>query len=133
MLASTAVNHWIGAHFGSAMSTHIPGGVMRRIERIAEASDVWSLAALRLVPVAPFTVVNLVAGAAGVRLRDFLAGSVIGMGPGIVLICLSLDRARAALSGEPVFDPWIVVAIAAAGIALIVLRIWRHKSRNRGS
>ncbi len=77
--------------------------------------------------------VNLVAGAAGVRLRDFLAGSVIGMGPGIVLICLSVDRARAALSGEPVFDPWIVVAIAVAAVALILLRVWRGKSRNSGS
>ncbi len=133
MLTSTAVNHWIGAHFGNAMSAHIPGGVTRRIDGIAEASDVWSLAALRLIPVAPFTVVNLVAGAAGVRLRDFLAGSVIGMGPGIVLICLSVDRARAALSGEPVFDPWIVVAIAVAAVALILLRVWRGKSRNSGS
>jgi phospholipase D1/2 len=132
MLASTAVHHWIGAHFGNAMSAHIPGGVMRRIDRIAAASDIWSLAALRLIPVAPFTIVNLVAGVSGVKLRDFLAGSVIGMGPGIVLICLSVDRARAALSGEPVFDPWIVVAIAAAGIALILLRVWRQKSRNAG-
>lgn len=133
MLASTAVNHWIGARFGSTMSARVPGGVTRRISRIAAASDMWSLAALRLIPIAPFTVINVVAGASGVRLRDFLAGSVVGMGPGIVLICLSVDRARAALSGEPVFDPWIVVAIAAAGVALILLRVWRGKSQDSGS
>ena len=133
VLASTAVNHWIGARFGSTMSTRIPGGVTRRINRIAAASDMWSLAALRLIPIAPFTVVNLVAGASGVSLRDFLAGSVVGMGPGIVLICLSVDRARAALSGEPVFDPWIIVAIAAAGVALILLRAWRNKSQDSGN
>lgn len=129
MLASTAVNHWIGAHFGNAISTRVPASVTRRINRVAEASDAWSLAGLRLIPIAPFTVINLVAGASGVNLRDFLVGSIIGMGPGIVLICLSVDRARAALQGEAVFDPWIVVAIAVAGVAIIGLRAWQQKAR----
>ncbi len=130
VLASTAVNHWLGAHFGNAISARIPGGVARRIRRLADASDMWSLAGLRLIPVAPFSIVNLVAGASGVGLRDFLAGTLIGMGPGIVLICLSVDRARAALQGESVFEPWIVAAIAAAGAALIGLRAWQLKSRS---
>ena len=128
-LASTAVNHWIGAHFGNAISARIPGRVAERIRRIADASDMWSLAGLRLIPVAPFSIVNLVAGASGVGLRDFLSGTLIGMGPGIVLICLSVDRARAALQGESVFEPWIVAAIAAAGLALILLRVWRRRSQ----
>jgi phospholipase D1/2 len=132
VLASTAVNHWLGAHFGNAISARIPGGVAERIRRIADASDMWSLAGLRLIPVAPFSIVNLVAGASGVGLRDFLAGTLIGMGPGIVLICLSVDRARAALQGESVFEPWIVAAIAAAGAAVIGLRAWQRKSQSSG-
>ena len=131
MLASTVVNHWIGAHFGNAISAYIPRPVAARINRVAEASDPWSLAGLRLIPIAPFTIVNLVAGVSGVNLRDFLVGSIIGMGPGIVLICLSVDRARAALQGEAVFDPWILVAIAAAGAAIIGLRTWQQKARTR--
>jgi len=129
VLASTVVNHWIGMRFGDVIAGRVPGAVAKRINSIASASDMWSLAGLRLIPIAPFTVVNLVAGAAGVRLKDFLLGSLVGMGPGIVLICLSVDRARAALSGEPVFEPWIVVAIAAAGLALIGLRFWQQRPR----
>jgi phosphatidylserine/phosphatidylglycerophosphate/cardiolipin synthase-like enzyme/uncharacterized membrane protein YdjX (TVP38/TMEM64 family) len=128
MLASTAVNHWLGARLGNAISARIPGRVTARINKLARASDMWSLAGLRLIPIAPFTVINLVAGASGVRLADFLAGSLIGMGPGIVIICLSVDRARAALQGEAVFEPWIIAAIAAAGAAIIGLRAWRKKS-----
>ncbi len=129
MLASTAVNHWLGAHLGNALSARIPGRVTARINRLADASDMWSLAGLRLIPIAPFTVINLVAGASGVRLVDFLAGSLIGMGPGIVVICLSVDRARAALQGDAVFEPWTLAAIAVAGAAIIALRAWRKKSR----
>lgn len=131
-LASTAVNHWVGVRFGNVISARIPGRVSERIRRIAAASDMWSLAGLRLIPVAPFSIVNVVAGATGVNLRDFLLGTLIGMGPGIVLICLSVDRARAALQGESVFEPWTVAAIAAAGLGLIGLRAWQRKSRRRG-
>jgi hypothetical protein len=46
-----------------------------------------------------------------------------------VLICLSVDRARAALQGDAVFEPWILAAIAVAGAAIIALRAWRKKSR----
>lgn len=127
VLAATAVNHWIGRHFGRFITERVPPRVAERIERVAGSSDIWSLAGLRLIPVAPFTIVNVVVGVSGVSLRDFLVGTLISMSPGIVLICLSVDRARAALAGEPVFDPWIVAAIAGAGIALIALRIWRQR------
>jgi uncharacterized membrane protein YdjX (TVP38/TMEM64 family) len=33
--------------------------------------------------VAPFTVINLAAGASHIRFRDFLLGTVLGMAPGI--------------------------------------------------
>ena len=43
------------------------------------------MTAVRLVPVAPFTIVNLLAGAGHVRFRDFMIGTAVGMTPGIIL------------------------------------------------
>ena len=126
-LASTVVNHWIGGHFGRVIEKRIPDRIFERINAIAKSSDIWSLAGLRLIPVAPFTVINVILGVSGVRLREFLLGTLVGMGPGIVLICMSVDRARAALAGESVFDPWIVAVIAAAGITLIGMRAWQQR------
>jgi uncharacterized membrane protein YdjX (TVP38/TMEM64 family) len=40
------------------------------------------------VPVAPFTVVNLVAGASDIRFRDFLLGTIIGLLPGLIALTL---------------------------------------------
>jgi uncharacterized membrane protein YdjX (TVP38/TMEM64 family) len=40
---------------------------------------------VRVLPVAPFIVVNVVAGASHIGLRDFLLGTLFGMTPGIVL------------------------------------------------
>lgn len=123
-LLAAAVNHWVGGHFSNVVAARVPRKIAERIKRMVKSSDMWSLAGLRLIPIAPFTIINVAAGAAGVRLRDLLLGTLIGMGPGIVLICLGVDRARAILDGESVFDPWIVAAMAAAGIMLIGLRVW---------
>jgi len=107
----------------------VPRAVTVRMKALGRSSDPWSLAGLRLIPIAPFTVINLLAGASRVKLRDFLLGTLIGMGPGTVLICFSVDRARAALAGEPVFEPWVLAVIAAAGIALIGLRVLQQRRK----
>jgi phosphatidylserine/phosphatidylglycerophosphate/cardiolipin synthase-like enzyme/uncharacterized membrane protein YdjX (TVP38/TMEM64 family) len=129
-LLATAVNHWLGKRFHGVLMDRVPDRITDKIATIASSSDVWTLAGLRLVPVAPFTAVNLVVGASGVSLMPFLAGTLIAMGPGIVLISLSVDRARAALAGEAVFEPWIVAGIAAAGVATIALRVWRNAQKS---
>ena len=41
---------------------------------------------IRLLPVAPFTLINLAAGASHIRFRDYLFGTVLGMAPGITAI-----------------------------------------------
>ncbi len=128
-LSATIVNHWLGSRFHSTLMRKVPDSITEKINSVASSSDVWALAGLRLVPIAPFTFVNLVVGASGIELREFVLGTLIAMTPGILLICLSVDRARAALAGEPVFDPWIVAAIAGAGIATIGLRIWKKKQK----
>jgi phospholipase D1/2 len=40
--------------------------------------------AVRMIPVAPYSVVNLVAGAMRVPFRDFVLGTLLGMSPGVV-------------------------------------------------
>jgi uncharacterized membrane protein YdjX (TVP38/TMEM64 family) len=91
----------------------------RRLNRLSERlarRGVLSVAALRVVPVAPFTVVNLAAGASHIRFGDFLLGTALGMGPGVVALCLLADRAVAA-----VVDPGAVSAIALLLLAAIVV------------
>lgn len=128
-VAATVVTHYIGAFFAESIGARLPQKVIGRVQRMAAASDVWSLVGLRLIPIAPFTIVNIAVGVSGVRLRPFLLGTVIAMVPGILILCFSIDRARAALRGEPVFDPWIAVVIVLAGIGLVALRIIRNRMR----
>jgi phospholipase D1/2 len=54
-------------------------------KRLAKRGTV-AVALLRLVPVAPFTVFNLMAGASHLKFRQFLVGSLIGLVPGLAAI-----------------------------------------------
>ena len=62
------------------------GPRLKRVQRKIVSGGVLAIAAIRLVPLAPFTVVNLVAGASDVRLGAYLAGTLIGMAPGLLVM-----------------------------------------------
>ena len=84
----------------------------RRINAVNKRLNQHGLLAmtvLRLLPIAPFTVVNLVAGTSELRMRDFLLGSLFGMAPGIVLITLFGDRLGAWLRRPDVANLGVVV------------------------
>lgn len=88
-------------------------GVARKLE----AHGLITTAAVRLVPIAPFTVVNVVAGATNVRFRDFMLGNLLALGPGLLAMSFVADRiAEAVRNPSPAS-----VAVALAMILGFVL------------
>jgi len=84
-LLSAIATYGIGVLLGRDVVRRLAGARANRLsERIGQRGIV-TVAVLRLLPIAPFTIVNLVAGASHIRLRDYMIGSVLGMVPGIVL------------------------------------------------
>ena len=83
---------------------------------------------LRLLPIAPFTVVNLAAGASEIRTRDYLLGSLLGMAPGIVLMTVFGDRLGAWLRHPDMSNLVVVVIIAVLALVLTwALRRWSRR------
>ncbi|MBI1849481.1 MAG: VTT domain-containing protein, partial [Planctomycetes bacterium] len=77
--------------------------------------------AVRLLPVAPFTVVNLVCGASQIRFRDFAVGSAIVIGPGTGAVVLFADRV-VAVATHP--DPGTIGIAVSFGLALVIGVAW---------
>jgi phosphatidylserine/phosphatidylglycerophosphate/cardiolipin synthase-like enzyme/uncharacterized membrane protein YdjX (TVP38/TMEM64 family) len=84
-----------GRQLGQSSLTRLAGRHARRLERWLANRGALSVAGLRLVPVAPFQVVNALAGATTVRFRDYALGSALGLVPGSVLMPLLADRSLA--------------------------------------
>jgi len=82
---------------------------------------------VRLVPTAPFALINMAAGATRMSPIAFLAGTGVGVAPKIVVICVgagAFTRYRAAAS-EAV---WVGAAAVLAWILLgLTARLWARR------
>lgn len=87
-----------------------------------------AIAIVRIVPVAPYSIVGFVAGVARVHRGDYLIGTALGMAPGVALYTLFVDRALAVLA-DPHPLAWLLLATA---LALLVasgfgVRAWNRR------
>jgi len=85
-IASAILTYGIGAWVGRQPLRSVLGPRLNRIRNVVARRGILAIAAIRLVPVAPFTIVNLVAGASSIRFVDYLAGTVLGLLPGLLLM-----------------------------------------------
>lgn len=85
-LAAAALNFGVGRLLGDGFVGRIGGERWNRLNQRLSQSGVLAVFTLRILPVAPFLVVNLAAGASKLRFRDFMLGSLLGMAPGVLTI-----------------------------------------------
>jgi phosphatidylserine/phosphatidylglycerophosphate/cardiolipin synthase-like enzyme/uncharacterized membrane protein YdjX (TVP38/TMEM64 family) len=131
-VVAAAVLFGIGRALGSDPVRRFAGRRVNAVSRRLDRHGVWAMILLRLLPIAPFGVVNLVAGASEMRFRDFLLGSLIGMGPGIALMALFGDRLGVWLRRPDPLNLAILVGAALAVVALaLVLGRWANRRRER--
>jgi len=128
-LLSAVALHEIGRGLPERFHARLADPRWLRLRRRILSHGVLAVAAVRLVPVAPYSVVSLAAGMLRVRRLDYLVGTAIGMMPGIVLYAAFVDRAEKALR-EPHPLAWlslggVVVVIGALALAARA----RHRER----
>ncbi len=80
---------------------------------------------VRVVPLAPYSVVNLVAGAARIRRRDYVFGTALGMLPGIAVNALFVDRILALI--ERPQGSTLCAFVLALALALALLYALRRR------
>ena len=83
---------------------------------------------VRILPVAPYSVVNVIAGAAHVARLHYLLGTALGMFPGIVLSALLIDRLIAAFEHP---GPWTWALLGAVAIIIATIFIAVHRRLRR--
>jgi uncharacterized membrane protein YdjX (TVP38/TMEM64 family) len=124
---------FIGAQVGAVLAFLIgravgSPGMQRlatlRIERLCQRlarRGVLAVVAIRLLPVAPFTLVNLILGAARIKLWHFIIGTAIGLIPGFLALSIFGDRLNQALR-RPNASNFLILGLIA--IALVLGGAW---------
>lgn len=129
-LASAAVFYGLGQRLGRRRVRRLAGWRVNRVDRALVRHGLMAMMLLRLMPVAAFPVVNLVAGASVVGFRDFLLGTLVGMAPGVVALSVVGDRLGVALrfpSPASLVVLLVATALAIAAQIAVVGRLSRAR------
>ncbi len=120
-LLSALVTYGLGAALGKAALDRWKSARIDLLSRRLRASGFKAMLLIRLVPVAPFIVINFVAGASRIRLSSYMIATAIGMFPGIVLKVLLADGLVQAAEGTVTPELRLMLAVV---IVLMVLAWW---------
>lgn len=117
-LLSALAGYGAGAALGRNRIRRLFGSRLGRLGNRLSRHGVLVVTAVRLLPLAPYSIVNLAAGAAQVGLRDFLVGTTLGMLPGIVGATAFADQLmRTMRRPDPVNLLLLLVVLAAVLLA----------------
>ncbi|HZZ94834.1 MAG TPA: VTT domain-containing protein [Usitatibacter sp.] len=104
-----------GRIIGRERVQRFTGPRLRRIAHFLHRRGLLAVMMVRIVPVAPFPVVNLAMGALRVPLRHFVLGTLVGIMPGMLAATVLSDQLAAALEEPSSINAWAV----AAGVLII--------------
>ena len=116
MTLSALVTFGLGHLLGHDTVRRLAGSRLNKISRRLAQRGVLAIIAVRIIPVAPFSLINLVAGASHIRFRHFLIGTLIGELPGLLAISIFVDQI-----GEAIRHPGPGSVFALVGIALVII------------
>lgn len=126
---AAALNYGLGRALGHELLLRLAGPRLQRLSRQLERHGLWAVIALRLVPVAPFAIVNMACSATHLRLRDMLLGTGLGMLPGTLAIALFSERILAALqSPSPTSFGLLALTLGLIAAGAWGLRRWLARS-----
>ena len=117
-LASGAATFAVGRGLRRGLVRHIAGPRLAALSARLRKRGLLAVLLVRLLPVAPYTIVNVVAGASRIRWRDFLLGTALGLLPGLVLTSAFVDRAIAAVVAPSARTLATLVLVLAAIVAV---------------
>lgn len=130
-LASAIVTYGIGRWFGPRGLRQYFGPRLNLITRSFASRGIPTMTMVRLVPVAPFSVVNLAAGAICIPALDYILGTALGLLPGLAIMSALGDQAVTMIQHPSLGGVAALVGLLAAAVGISVgLQVF--VSRRRG-
>lgn len=92
------ISYALGSFLGHEALCRFAGKRVNDLSTQLKHKGVLAVVVIRMLPIAPFAIINMIAGATHLRMIDFVIGTFFGMIPGVVAITF--------------FSDWIVRAVS---------------------
>jgi phospholipase D1/2 len=110
-LVSAAITYGIGSRLGRETMRRFAGRHVSHLSHRLARHGLTAILIVRILPVAPFTIVNIMAGASEVRFRDFILATFLGMLPGLLVMTFFGDRLQNAIQDPRAESFMILIAL----------------------
>lgn len=124
ILLAALLSYLAGQRLPRGTVRSLAGDKLNRVMETLRRRSLLAVTALRLVPLAPFVVEGLVAGAIRLKLSHFMLGTLLGMLPGTLATTVFGGQIQAALH-DPSRISWGLLAAMAAALVLLTLAVRR--------
>jgi uncharacterized membrane protein YdjX (TVP38/TMEM64 family) len=112
-LLSGLLLHALGRRLDlDGLLAHVPARLRRRVEEGIDRAGLPELVVLRLLPLGPYTTMNLLWGAAGVGRGPLLLASALGLAPAVVLTAMIGSGLRTGLEARAL----VLLALGSLGL-----------------
>ncbi|WP_280567997.1 TVP38/TMEM64 family protein [Chromohalobacter sp. 296-RDG] len=129
-LSASIATYWVGRALGRDALLRHGGKKLNGLARLLAGRGIRTMVLFNLLPLAPFTLTNMLAGACHLRFRDYMLGSTLGIAPGLLGITLLGSQLGSLVTAESREG----LLIAASGIVVAVGILWglkRYAERRR--
>ena len=122
---SALLTYAAGQGMGRDLVRRHAGKRLNSISKKLSKRGLLTIVTLRIVPVAPFVIVNLVAGASHISFRDFALGTLVGLLPGLVAIAFFADGLLRSIRDPDIGSiSWLAAVVLVLALAGLWLRKW---------
>ncbi|MDW5377822.1 TVP38/TMEM64 family protein [Halomonas sp. HP20-15] len=132
-LLASAVTYWVGRKLGREVLLRHGGKHLNGLAKRLAGRGIRTMTVVNLLPLAPFTLTNMMAGAFHLRFRDYMVGSLIGIIPGLVGVTLLGSQLKQLITAENRGElAWALGGITLGVLVLVALKRYAdRKQRSR--
>jgi uncharacterized membrane protein YdjX (TVP38/TMEM64 family) len=120
MVSGALLVYGVGRYSGAAfIDRWARTGRLHTLATVLQKEGLWAVFVVRAVPLAPFVLVSMTAGAFRIRFWHYVVGTALGLAPGTVMMGLFWDRVKAALE----HPNWATYSVLLFMVALIAFTV----------
>jgi len=129
-MIGAGASYGVGRALGREVVERLGGPRVNAVSQRLAQQGLLAVIAVRVVPVAPFAIINMVAGATRISLRDMLLGTALGMAPGTLMMALFVDQIVEAMRRpSPTTFAILLLTVLLIVAGVLGFRYWLRRNR----
>lgn len=124
ILANASALYIFGHVLGHKTVNRLAGSRVNQLSQRLARRSLLTIVTLRFLPIAPFTVTNLISGASHIRFREYIIGTLIGISPAIIIMTFMGSQLEKAVRNQALENLLIIIVLT---IVLLLAVIWSKK------